>query len=94
MWQIIFNVVFVVLLIVLVFAMANQGESLERLIRGLDTARKMDAEAVRMRQAMAHDELLAHHKTLIKMLQQSEIARARTDTFIRTGKGHGPNGHG
>lgn len=89
----ILHLVFVAFLVVLVFAMARQGESMETLVKGLDLARRADAEAARVRVALVQEEQQRAVANLTKLIQAAELARARTDTLIRSGRGHSANGH-
>ena len=91
-----FHILFAALLVVLVWAPAQRDADQERLVKGLDLARKMDAEAARAQMARMQAQQERHHAELIALLAHAETVRKASVAAIgdgRTGKGHGTTGH-
>lgn len=96
MLTIIFHCLFAAFLLVLVWASARRDADQERLVKGLDLARKLDAEAARAQIARMQDEQRKQHAELLALLDHAKAVRDASASAIgagRTGKGHGANGH-
>lgn len=92
-----FHLVFAAFLVVLIYAMAKQGESTELLIKGLDLARKADDEAARDRLAIMMRSQHEANEALCRLIKASQSARAESSALISDGvrvRGSGqPVGH-
>ena len=109
MTLVIVHLIFAAFLVCILYALNRQGENTENLMRGLDLARKADAEAARHRQHVMNEALQEQHAKMLKMLRDAEIARKQCELAMttgakitqslaqnsmpRTGNGHGVNGH-
>lgn len=96
MLTVIFHLVFAAFLVVLVWASARRDEDQERLVKGLDLARKLDMEAARAQMARMQAQQQQHHAELLALLAHAEKVRDDCAAAIgtgRTGKGHTPEGH-
>lgn len=96
MLTVIFHLLFAAFLFVLVWASARRDEDQERLIKGLDLARKLDMESARAQIARLHAAQESHHAEMLALLKHAEKTRDEFSAAIgtgRTGKGHGVDGH-
>ncbi len=95
-WIIVFHLLFAAFLVLLVWAMSKQGERMEMLVKGLDLARRADAEAARNRLSRMMEAQAEQQGKMLKLLRDAEIARKQCELAIgtgRTGNGHSAQGH-
>lgn len=96
MLTVIFHLLFAAFLVVLVWASARRDADQERLVKGLDLARKLDMESARAQIARMQAQQQQHHAELLALLAHAEKVRADSAAAIgtgRTGNGHGVAGH-
>lgn len=91
-----FHAVFAALLVLIIWAINRQGERAELLIKGLELARKADAEAARSRQMMhfrAQWEAMQKVNGVVEELRATAQRDAKAAGSVRTGNGHDVGGH-
>lgn len=96
MLTIIFHCLFAALLVVLVWASARRDADQERLVKGLDLARKLDAETARAQIARMQEDQRKQHVEMLALLGHAKAVCDASVSAIgdgRTGKGHAPDGH-